>query len=161
MKPILAIVIILALAAPLWAAGAEVSPWGEHRFLNATDRSWRPVGSGGPTTDTVTATGTIAYTAPFQIWDGHLCVGRKLKFTTTNADTDSVRVILYRAPFFTTSALYYQAIDSITDGGRADTTYQQWMISLAGKGWAKSYWRLGYKKLMGVPKILGLGRGGD
>ena len=131
--------------------------WGSALWLSAADSTWRN-SSGSQTSDTVTATGTEKYTKPFQIYSGHLGLGWKMKYSSAAADTDTVKVKLYRAPFENGP---WTLVDSTNRGGRADTNSVPWMVSLSGRGWTTSWWRVGYIKLMGVPKILGLWRGND
>jgi hypothetical protein len=160
MKRIILTLSIVLIATVVFAQGQiRPSPWGTALRLSAADSTWRNT-TGSLTSDTVTGTGTEKYTKPFQIYDGHIAFGWQQKNTSAAADTDSVKVKLYRAPF---SDGPWVLIDSTKRGGRADTlaTSAPWVVALQGKGWANSWWRVGYLKIIGVPKMLGFWRGND
>ena len=142
------------------AQTVNVTPYGNSMWLDASSKTWTQ--DGGETSDTLTATGTEVYTSAFYIGDGHLLLQFKPKFTSAAADTDSVKIKLYRSPFGNASTLCWKLVDSLMRGGRADTfPNTQWLPSLGGKGYAKSWWRFGFVKMMGVPKLVGIAKGND
>lgn len=107
--------------------------------------------------DTLTVTGTMQYSNAFQLNNGYLTFYAKCKYSSAAADTDTVRIMLYSSGYrdgATTAGPTNRWIaeDSVTWGGRADTLYKRAVFSLAGK--YGIWWRLGFKKLMGVPKLL-------
>jgi len=102
--------------------------------------------------DTLTCTGTLQYSKPFQSPNGYITFFGKCKFSSTGADTDTVQIYLYNSPRSTTNALRWIKIDSCSWGGRADTLFKGYNFDVGAA--FGIWWRLGFRKLMGVPKLI-------
>jgi hypothetical protein len=143
------ITLIVLLLASVCFAGVLTQPDQQTIWLK-NDMTW--TNDTACIVDTLTCTGTLKYSSPFLMPGGFATLFAKCAYSSAAADTDTVQINLYKASRNTTNALRWILVDSCLWGGRADTLYKSNTFNVSGSYGV--WWRFGFKKRMGVPKLI-------